>query len=113
MAVSNESAFGIHGAVDIQYTDHCRLYRQCQIFARSGIELQWGALGDWIGKASFHLMPVVDRLAEELKRSTKLIMDETTAPVLDLGRGRAKSGFFWALARDDRRWGGAGRVRPV
>ncbi|MER9191419.1 IS66 family transposase [Mesorhizobium australicum] len=29
-------------------------------------------------------------------------MDETTAPVLDPGRGRTKAGFLWALARDDR-----------
>ncbi|MBB4175955.1 hypothetical protein GGR93_003763 [Sulfitobacter noctilucicola] len=33
-------------------------------------------------------------------------MDETTAPVLDPGRGRTKTGYLWALARDDRRWGG-------
>ncbi|MEM6934013.1 MAG: IS66 family transposase, partial [Pseudomonadota bacterium] len=90
-----------------KYADHLPLYRQCQIFARSGIDLQRGTLADWVGKASFHLIPVVDRLAEELKRSTKLFMDETTAPVLDPGRGKTKSGFFWALARDDRRWGGA------
>ena len=34
-------------------------------------------------------------------------MDETTAPVLDPGRGRTKTGFLWTLARDDRNWGGA------
>jgi transposase len=26
--------------------------------------------------------------------------------VLDPGRGRAKEGYFWAIARDDRAWGG-------
>ena len=90
-----------------KYADHLPLYRQSQIFARSGIELHRCTLADWVGKASFHLIPVVDRLAEDLKRSIKLFMDETTAPVLDPGRGRTKSGFFWALARDDRRCGGA------
>ena len=49
----------------------------------------------------------VDRLVEHLKASTKLFMDETTAPVLDPGRGRTKTGYLWALARDDRGWGGA------
>lgn len=38
--------------------------------------------------------------------STKLFMDETTAPVLDPGRGKIKTGYFWALARDDRPWRG-------
>jgi len=42
----------------------------------------------------------------DLKRSTKLFMDETPAPVLSPGRKRTKTGYFWALARDDRPWGG-------
>lgn len=33
-------------------------------------------------------------------------MDETRAPVLDPGSGKTKTGYFWALARDDRPWGG-------
>ena len=49
---------------------------------------------------------MVDRLAERLKASGKLFMDETTAPVLDPGRGRTKTGYLWALARDDRGWAG-------
>ncbi len=56
--------------------------------------------------AAFHLKPVVYRLADHLKRSGKLFMDETTAPVLDPGRGTTKTGYLWALARDDRPWGG-------
>ena len=35
-------------------------------------------------------------------------MDETTAPVLDPGRGQTKKGFFWAIASDDRGHGGQG-----
>jgi transposase len=42
----------------------------------------------------------------DLKRSTKLFMDETRAPVLDPGARKTKTGYFWALARDDRPWGG-------
>jgi transposase len=90
-----------------KYADHCPLYRQAQILARSGIQLDRSTLAGWVGKVAFHLGPVVDRLAGHLKRSTKLFMDETTAPVLDPGRGKTKTGFLWALARDDRRWGGA------
>jgi len=89
-----------------KYADHLPLYRQSQILARSGINIHRGTLADWVGVAAFHLRPVVDRLAEHLKTSTKLFMDETTAPVLDPGRGRTKTGYLWALARDDRRWGG-------
>jgi hypothetical protein len=45
-------------------------------------------------------------LLANLKRSSKLFLDETTAPVLDPGRKKTKTGYFWALARDDRPWGG-------
>src|SRR6056297_3354450 len=90
-----------------KYADHLPLYRQSQMLARSGVTIDRGTLADWVGVAAFHLRPVVERLAEHLKTSTKLFMDETTAPVLDPGRGRTKTGYFWALARDDRGWGGA------
>lgn len=89
-----------------KYADHLPLYRQSQILARSGVNIHRSTLADWVGVAAFHLGPVVDRLAEHLKGSTKLFMDETTAPVLDPGRGKTKTGYLWALARDDRGWGG-------
>lgn len=60
----------------------------------------------WIDVAPVNLRPVDDQLAEYLKASTKLFMDETPAPVLDTGRGRTKTGYLWALARDERGWGG-------
>lgn len=89
-----------------KYADHLPLHRQSQILARSGIDIHRSTLADWVGTAAFHLAPVVDRLAEHLKVSTKLFMDETTAPVLDPGRGKTKTGYLWALARDDRAWDG-------
>ena len=89
-----------------KYADHLPLYRQSQILNRSGLDLHRSTLAGWVGKASFHLTPVVDRMAQHLKASTKLFMDETTAPVLDPGRGKTKTGYLWALARDDRSWDG-------
>ena len=59
------------------------------------------------GKVSFHIAPIVDRMAVLLKRSGKLFADETTMPVLDPGAGKTKKGFIWAMLRDDRPWGGS------
>jgi transposase len=105
-----EGALPTEGAIAhvlvAKYADHCPLYRQSQILARSGLDIHRSTLAGWVGKAAFHLSPIVDRLAAHLKTSTKLFMDETTAPVLDPGRGKAKTGYLWALARDDRSWGG-------
>lgn len=89
-----------------KYADHTPLYRQAQIYSRQGIELDRSTLANWVGKAAFELKPVFECLLENLKKSTKLYMDETRAPVLDPGRGKTKTGYFWALARDDRPWGG-------
>jgi transposase len=90
-----------------KYTDHLPLYRQAQIFARQGIQLDRSTLADWTGRAAFLPRPVHEHLLKTLKASTKLFADETTAPVLDPGRGRTKTGQLWAYARDDRPWGGS------
>jgi len=90
-----------------KYADHLPLYRQAQIYARQGIDLDRSTLADWVGRAAGHLRPVHERLLEHIRASTKIFADETTAPVLDPGRGRTKTGQLWAYARDDRPWGGA------
>lgn len=90
-----------------KYADHLPLYRQAQIYARQGVTLDRSTLADWVGRAAWWLTPLRDHLLATLKRSSKLYADETTAPVLDPGRGRTKTGQLWAYARDDRSWGGA------
>ena len=90
-----------------KFSEHLPLYRQSQVFARHGIALDRAVLADWMGTVAFHLAPLVRRMAEVMKRSGRLFMDETTAPVLDPGRGRTKTGYLWAVLRDDRGHGGA------
>ena len=90
-----------------KYADHIPLFRQAQIYARSGVHLDRSTLAGWVGVMSFHLTPVVDHLLNELKTSTKLFMDETRCPVLDPGRGKTKTGYLWAIARDERPFGGS------
>ncbi len=85
-----------------KYADHLPLYRQSQIYARGGVDLDRSTLATWCGKVSFHLAPVVDQMLAHLKQSTRLFMDETRAPVLDPGAGKTKTGYLWALTRDDR-----------
>ncbi len=89
-----------------KYADHLPLYRQAQIYARQGVRLDRSTLADWVGRAAWWLTPLRDHILTQLKRSPKLFADETTAPVLDPGRGRTKTGQLWAYARDDRPWGG-------
>ena len=90
-----------------KYADHLPLYRQAQIYGRQGITLDRSTLADWVGRAAWHLRPVHERLLAHLRSSPRLFADETTAPVLDPGRGRTKTGQLWTYARDDRPWGGS------
>jgi transposase len=89
-----------------KYADHSPLYRQSQIYARQGIELDRATLADWVGRAAWFLDPLHRCLRADLLTSAKLFADETPAPVLDPGRGRTKTGQLWAYARDDRPWQG-------
>lgn len=89
-----------------KYADHLPLYRQSQIYARQGVDIDRSTLAFWVGKAAHELKPVHDALLANLKTSSKLFMDETPAPVLNPGSGKTKKGYFWALARDDRGWNG-------
>ena len=82
-----------------KYADHLPLYRQAQIYARQGITLDRSTLADWVGRAAWHLRPVHERLLSRLKASAKLFADETSAPVLDPGRGRTKTGHSGPMPR--------------
>jgi transposase len=68
--------------------DHLPVYRQAEIYARQGIQLDRATLGNWAGRACFHLKPIADHMRAHLAAADRLFMDETTAPVLDPGRGQ-------------------------
>ncbi len=90
-----------------KYADHLPLTDRPRFMPGKGLNLDRSTLAGWVGKAAFPLRPVHERLFERLKASTKLFADETTAPVLDPGRGRTKTGQLFAYARDDRPWDGS------
>ena len=89
-----------------KYAWHLPLYRQAQMLLSQGITIERATLAFWVGYAAAELKPLYLRLRELILGSTKIAVDETVAPVLDPGRGRTKKGYFWAIARDDRPWGG-------
>ena len=90
-----------------KYSEHMPLNRQAVVMTRHGVPIDRSVLADWMGRTGALIAPVVDHMAEKLtKGSSRLYVDETTAPVLDPGRGRTKTGYLWAVLRDDRGWGG-------
>jgi transposase len=57
-----------------KYADHLPLYRQSQIYARQGVDIDRSSLAFWVGKAAHELKPVHDALLAHLKTSSKLFM---------------------------------------
>lgn len=90
-----------------KYSEHMPLNRQAVVMTRHGVPIDRSVLADWMGRTGALIAPVVDHMAMQLtKGSSRLYVDETTAPVLDPGKGRTKTGYLWAVLRDDRGWGG-------
>jgi len=82
-----------------KFGDHLPFYRQAEIFKRQGIDLDRGTLGNWAGRACFHLMPIINHMRAHLRRADRIFVDETRAPVLDPGRKTTKSGYFVGRGR--------------
>ena len=85
-----------------KYCDHLPLYRQSEIYAREGLELDRSTLCDWVGQAAWLLDPVVAAIQRHVFAAEKIHGDDTTLRVLAPGLGRTKTGRLWVYVRDDR-----------
>jgi transposase len=90
-----------------KYCDHLPLYRQAEIYAREGVELDRSTMAEWVGGCSRLLEPLVEALRRHVMSAGKLHADDTPVPVLAPGHGKTKTGRLWTYVRDDRPWGDA------
>ena len=91
-----------------KYCDHLPLYRQSEIYARAGVELERSTLADWVGESAALLSPLVERIGQHVFSAKKLHADDTPVPVLSPGLGKTKTGRLWTYVRDDRPAGSTG-----
>jgi transposase len=89
-----------------KYADHQPLYRQSEIYARSGVELDRSTLADWVGQSARLVRPLVDAVGSHVMSAERVHADDTTVPVLDPGLGHTKTGRLWCYVRDDRPFAG-------
>jgi transposase len=85
-----------------KYADHQPLYRQSQIYAREGVDLDRSTLAGWVGAASELLTPLVDQISKHVLAAAKIHADDTPVPVLAPGNGKTRTGRLWTYVRDDR-----------
>src|SRR6202166_866649 len=85
-----------------KYADHLPLYRQSEIYAREGVDLDRSTLAKWVGESSSLLAPLVEVLRRYVLSADKLHGDDTPVPVLAPGAGQTKRGRLGTYVRDDR-----------
>src|SRR5271166_5549564 len=85
-----------------KYCDHLPLYRQSEIYAREGIDLDRSTLADWVGQSAALVAPLVAAINRYVLAANKVHADDTPVPVLCPGRGTTRQGRLWTYVRDDR-----------
>jgi len=87
-----------------KYCDHTPLYRQSQIYAREGIDLDRSTLAGMVGRCAALLTPLANAIGKHVRGAAKIHADDTPVPVLSPGNGKTKTGRLWTYVRDDRPW---------
>ena len=90
-----------HVAVS-KFADALPLYRQSQIYAREGVELDRSTLADWLGGTARLLRPLVEAIRRHVLMASKIHADDTPISVLEPGRGSTRTARLWTYVRDDR-----------
>ena len=88
-----------------KYCDHQPLYRQSEIYARQGVDLDRATLANWMGTLGFMLKPVVDAIKQHVFAAEKVHADDTTMPMLKPGNNQTVTGRIWTYVRNDRNSG--------
>jgi transposase len=87
-----------------KFGQHQPLNRQCERFAREGMEVSLSTAADQVGAAAATLRPVHDLIEAHVFAAQRLHGDDTTVPVL--AKNKTVTGRLWTYVRDDRPFGG-------
>jgi transposase len=85
-----------------KFADHLPLYRQEQMFARTGYKLSASTMGSWVGQCGAALQPLVDALRTIILQQGVLHADETPITMLNAAakdkNSTTKKAYLWAYA---------------
>jgi transposase len=82
-----------------KYSDHLPLYRQAQIFARHGIDLDRSTLANWVGRACWWLRPLAELLEGSILSSPKNFLITHYPQPLRHGTKQEHTGCFCGFER--------------
>lgn len=75
--------------------DHLPLYRQSEIYARSGVHIARSSMAQWLGIAGVRLLPLALALRDYILGHAVVHADETPVALLAPGRGKTKKAYVW------------------
>ena len=78
-----------------KHDDHLPLYRQEEIYARSGVHIPRSSMAQWVGICGVRLMPLADALREFILTHCVIHADETPVSLLAPGRGKTRRAYVW------------------
>jgi hypothetical protein len=78
-----------------KHDDHLPLYRQTEIYARSGVHIPRSSMAQWIGICGVRLTPLADALKEFILGHDVIHADETPVSMLAPGKGKTKRAYVW------------------
>lgn len=87
------------------------LYRQAEIYARAGLDLERGQLAQWLGHVAWLVTPLVEAVGEHVMAGRVIHADDTPVDVLAPGNGKTRTGRLWVYLRDER--GHSGPAPPA
>jgi transposase len=88
--------------VTSKFVDGMPLARQENMFARIGIDLPRSTLASWMIRCGELVSPLLEWIAEEIRKSDYVLADETTFQVLkEEGKTAQSKSYLWALRRED------------
>src|SRR5262249_27679353 len=87
-----------------KYANHQPLNRQCEQYAREGIEISLSTMADHVGACTAVLMPLYELIKRHVFAGERVHGDDTTVPVL--AKVKCRTGRLWTYVRDDQPFGG-------
>lgn len=84
-----------------KHDDHLPLYRQEEIYARSGVHIPRSSMAQWVGICGLRLKPLVDALHQYILSQDVVQVDETPVRLLAPGKGKTDQAYLWAYRTTD------------
>ncbi len=84
-----------------KHDDHLPLYRQEEIYARSGVHVPRSSMAQWVGLCGLRLAPLAAALRDFILSHSVVHADETPISLLAPGRGKTKRAYMWVYRTTD------------